>query len=134
MMMDDLERSLLDAGKVQPGAEVRARVLAAATPLVRPDRSHLDRIWFSRRWRMAAVLAALLLAVLNAVSPNTAASTLAAQDVRPAGNTQVVAMAAREAGLTPDVTVVLCAQAIAAARTVTATEAGADMLAPRSNQ
>ena len=133
MMMDDLERSLLDAGKVQPGAEVRARVLAAAAPLVRPDRSQLDRIWFSHRWRMAAVLAALLLAVLNVVPASGTAPTLAAQAPRPADNTQAVVTAAREAGLTPDVTVALCAQAIAAARRA-ATTGVSPALVERSNR
>ncbi len=133
MMMDDLERSLRDTGKAEPGADVRARVLAAAVPLVQPDRSRLDRIWFSQGWRVAAVLAALVLAVLNVVPAPGIGSTLAAQDPRPADNTQAVVTAAREAGLTPDVTVALCAQAIAAARAAAMTGVS-PALVERSNQ
>jgi len=132
--MDDLERSLLDAERPEPGADVRARVLAATMPLVQPDDSRLDRVWFSPKWRVAAVLAVLVLAGVDAVSGRIIAWEPAAQD-RPAANTtQAVAMAAREAGLTSDDTAALCAQAIAAARAATMITPDADTLVPRSNR
>ena len=43
---------------------LRARVLAAASPLIGPTPTMCARIWYSRRWRMAVVgLAMLLLSV-----------------------------------------------------------------------
>ncbi len=124
-MMDDLERALLEAQKVEPDVDMRARVLGATAPLVRPDRSALDRIWFSPRWRVAAVLAALVIAVLNIVPAGGVSSAIAPQDLRPDHNTEAVAKAAREAGFTPDDTAALCAQAIAAARAAMMRTAGA---------
>ena len=44
------------------------RVLATTMPLVRPDSSRLDRVWFSPRWRTAAVLALLALAGVETAS------------------------------------------------------------------
>jgi hypothetical protein len=113
-MMDDLERALLDAGRVQPGPEVRARVLAASMPLVRADDSRLDRIWFSVRWRAAAALSLLALAGADMMTPSVVAWTAVAQDHLAANSAQAVAMAAREVGLTPDDTAVLIAQAVEA--------------------
>lgn len=113
-MMDDLERALLDAGRVEPGADVRARVLAATMPLVRADDSRLDRIWFSVRWRSAAALSLLVLAGADRVTPRVVAWGTVAQDHLAANSAKAVAMAAREVGLTPDDTAVLIAQAIEA--------------------
>jgi hypothetical protein len=113
-MMDDLERALLDAGRVEPGADVRARVLAASTPLVRADDSRLDRIWFSVRWRAAAALSLLALAGAEMATPRAVAWAIVAQDHLVANSARAVAMAAREVGLTPDDTAVLVAQAVEA--------------------
>jgi hypothetical protein len=115
-MMDHLERTLLDAERPVPGADVRVRVLASTMPLVRPDSSRLDRLWFSPRWRTAAVLALLALAGVETASRYIVTLEPAGQDVAAANATQSVAMAAREGGLTADETVALCAQASAAAR------------------
>jgi hypothetical protein len=113
-MMDDLERALFDAGNVEPGADVRARVLAATMPLVRADDSRLDRIWFSVRWRAAAALSLLVLAGADMLTPRVVAWATVAQDHQAGNSAQAVAMAAREAGLTPDDTAVLVAQAVEA--------------------
>jgi hypothetical protein len=114
-MMDDLERTLLDAERPEPGADVRARVLATTMPLVRPDRSRLDRVWFSPRWRAAAVLALLALAGVETASRYIVTWEPAGQDRAAANTTQTVTMVAREAGLTSDETAALCTQASAAA-------------------
>ena len=113
--MDDIERQLLEAGRPEPGADVRARVLAKTLPLVRSDDSRLDRIWFSRTWRMAAVLAVLVLAGADAVSRYTAPWAPAAQDRMASDTVRAVETAAREAGLPPSDAAALVAQAIAAA-------------------
>ncbi len=113
MMIDDLERALRDAGRVEPGAEVRARVLAAAMPLVRADDSRLDRLWFSVRWRAAVALALLVIAGVDRMTPRVA-WTPVAQDHLAANSAKAVVVAAREVGLTPEDTAVLVAQAIEA--------------------
>ncbi len=55
-MTSDIERRLLDTSEPDPPRGLRDRVLAAAHPLVQPHNSRLDAIWFSPRWRVAAVL------------------------------------------------------------------------------
>ena len=115
--MDDLERSLLDAEKPEPGPDVRARVLAASMPLVRADDSRLDRMWYSRKWRVAAVLALLILAGVEWMAPQIVAWAPVAPEHLTANSAKAVAMAASEVGLTPDDTAVLIAQAIAAEST-----------------
>jgi hypothetical protein len=115
-MMDDLERLLLDAGRPEAGAQVRARVLAATMHLVRPDDSTLDRVWFSPRWRAAAALTLLVLAGVDRVTPRAVAWEPVAQDHLAANSAKAVVMAAREVGLTPDDTAALVAQASEAER------------------
>ena len=132
--MDDVERSLLDAERPEPGADVRARVLAATMPLVRPDDSRLDRIWFSPRWRTAAVLAVLVLAGADAVSGRIRAWALAAEDRRAADTVRAVEMAAREAGLPPSDAAALVAQAIAATRASAAASLNLDTSVEGSNR
>ena len=95
---------------------MRARVLAAAMPLVRADDSRLDRVWFSVRWRVAAALLLLVLAGVEMATPRVVAGAAVAQDHVAANSVKAVAMAAREVGLTPDDTAVLIAQAIEAER------------------
>ena len=132
--MDDLERSLLDAERPEPGADVRARVLSAAMPLVRAADSRLDRMWFSPRWRTAATLALLVLVGVDVVSQQIIAGSPAAQESTAASTVRAVELAAREAGLTPDDTAALCAQAIAAASAATTIAPDADTFVARSNQ
>jgi len=133
--MDDLERRLLDAERPEPGADVRARVLAATMPLVRPDDSRLDRIWFSPRWRVAAVLMLLFLPGIDAVSTRPSALAPTWQDrAAAAGTVKAVEMAAREAGLTPADTGALVEQAIAAARASAIASLDAGAFVQRSNR
>ncbi len=127
-MMNDIERSLVDAGKREPAPDLRERVLAATMPLVRRDRSRLDRIWFSPRWRMAAALALLVLAAADVASGRVGDWAPAAQSQTASNTVRAVEMAAREVGLTPDVTRALVAQATAAARASTASSNAAGLM------
>ena len=114
-MIDDLEHKLLEAGRPEPRAEVRARVLAAAQPLVRRDCRRLDRIWFSRGWRLAAILVFGLIAALDALSGPPPSSP--AMPNRPITDTDLaVEKAARTLGLTSIEAEALTAQAVAAGR------------------
>lgn len=110
-MMGDIQRQLLETGRREPPWEMRERVLAATMPLVRPDDSRLDRMWFSPKWRMAGALVFFGLAGVEAVSNHLVAPAPQAQD-RPAEDpAQTVAMAAIEVGLTPSDAAALVAQA-----------------------
>ena len=55
-MTSEIERELLNAERPDPPPGLRQRVLATANPLVQPHDSRLDGIWFSPRWRLAALL------------------------------------------------------------------------------
>ena len=132
--MDEMEHSLLNAVRPEPGADVRERVLAAAMPLIEPHSSRLDLMWFSPKWRMAAMLAILVLACVDAVSEHIVAGQPAAQNRAAADTVRAVEMAAREAGLTPDDTEALVAQAIAATRPPRITSLNEDTLFQRSNR
>jgi len=54
-----------EAGRIEPGASLRARVLETAAPLVRPSVTWADRAWCSRAWRLATVAAVLGLVALE---------------------------------------------------------------------
>ena len=54
-MANDIEQELLRAAQPDLPPDLRQRVLANTSPLVQPNGSRLDAIWFSPRWRVAAV-------------------------------------------------------------------------------
>ena len=109
-MTDRIERQLLETDRPEPSGELRARVLAAAMPLVQADDSMLDRLWFSPTWRIAVVVSFIALAGLEVVSNRAAAPTASAQN-KPSGTpAQTVAMVAAELGLSPADTASLVAQ------------------------
>jgi 3-oxoacyl-(acyl-carrier-protein) synthase len=91
-------------------------------------------MWFSPKWRMAAMLAILVLAGVDAVSGHIVAWQPAAQNRAAADTVRAVEMAAREAGLTPADTGALVAQAIAATRPPRITSLNEDTLFQRSNR
>jgi hypothetical protein len=70
-MTSEIERELLNVEQPDPPAALRQRVLAAATPLVQPDRNRLDAIWFSPRWRVVAVVVFLGLIAADGLSSVT---------------------------------------------------------------
>lgn len=67
-MMSEIERQLLNAGPLDPPPSLRQRILTTAGPLVQPHESRLDAIWFSPRWRVAAVLVFLGVAAADRLS------------------------------------------------------------------
>ena len=111
-----VERLLLEAEWLEPHGDVRRRVLGAAMPLVRPDRSRLDRIWFSPTYRLAAVLALIVLIGVDVVSGRLVSMASGAQERRASDVAQAVAMAALDAGLTPAEAAALAEQALDARR------------------
>jgi hypothetical protein len=132
--MNDIEILLLNAERPQPQEEMRTRVLAATLPLVESQSSRLDRIWFSPKWRMIAILAIFILAAVDVVSSRIIVWEPAVQD-RAAGDiVRAVEMVAREAGLTPADTRALVAQAIAATRPPRLDSLKVDTLFQRSNR
>jgi hypothetical protein len=110
-MMSDISRRLLESERPEPGRAMRERVLAATMPLVQPDHSRLDRMWFSPKWRMAAVLGLAVLAGVEAVSDHVAPAP-EAQYSPPPDPAQTVAMVAIEMGLTPADAAALVAQVL----------------------
>jgi hypothetical protein len=110
--MDDVERLLLEAERLEPQRDVRARVLGAATPLVQPDRSRLDRIWFSHACRMSAVLALLALIGVDMVSGRLVSATPGVQERLVSDFAHAVMRAALDMGLTPADAAELAAQAM----------------------
>ena len=126
-MMDDVERQLIEVERPEPPAEARARVLATTMPLVRPDGSRLDRIWFSRRWRTAGAVVFVALVVLEMLSGSSAPA------VAPAGwaaleTAQAVEASARDAGLPAAQASALAAHALAIASRPAAAPLGVDPL------
>lgn len=84
-----------------PSAQLRDRVLSIAAT-AQPSISWSDRIWFSRAWRVAAVGAALVVAVLDQLASSTrpAAFTPSLQAVAEA---KAIDEAGQQVGLPPDV-------------------------------
>ena len=112
-MMDDIEQQLREAERQEPHRQLRARVLAAAAPLVRPGASRLERMWFSRTWRVAAVLAFFALAGLESASSQLVAPP-AGGPSRQSDLAQTIESAALEVGLTPaDVSALLARTLVA---------------------
>ncbi len=109
-MTDHTERQLLATGRPEPPSELRARVLAAAMPLVRADDSALDRLWFSPKWRIAVVISFVALAGVEVVSNRAAAPTAVAENQPVATPARAVALAAADLGLSPADTSSLVAQ------------------------
>jgi hypothetical protein len=126
-MMDDIERQLLDGGRPEPGRDVRARVLAAAMPLVRRDDSRLDRVWFSRTWRTAGATVFVALVVTEMLS-GSPAPTVAPPGRAALETAQAVETAARDAGLPAAQASALAARALAIASQPAAAPLNVDAL------
>ena len=98
-MINDIERELLRAGQPDLPPDLRQRVLAVATPLVQPHASRLDVIWFSPRWRVAAVLVFVGLVAVDRLSSTTGDVTTQADGVPVRSSVTVAVQAAIAAGL-----------------------------------
>jgi hypothetical protein len=96
-----------------PPIDLRARVLSAV-PAASPVVTWSDRVWFSRGWRLAAVAAVLILAVLESMSGPARSRALPAS-AQAIAEASVIEETARQAGLSPD-------QATALARWAAATD------------
>jgi len=115
-MKDDLEERLRACDRIEPPLALRARLIAVAAPLVQPDDSRLDRLWFSRTWRTAAVLALVVIVGMESVSDRLVASAPRAAWL-PENPVQAAAQAALELGLSPDDAAALARHAVAATST-----------------
>ena len=87
MRDDTIIYQIREAERLEPNPALRARVLAAARPRVRPSATWADRMWFSRAWRLAAMTIVLVLVAIElmpspardrAVGPSTYAVAAAA--------------------------------------------------------
>jgi len=98
-MTRNIERKLLDAERPDPPPALRQRVLATASPLVQPHDSRLDVIWFSPRWRLAAVLVFFGLIAADALSSETGGVWPEVDDTPVSSSVAVAVQAAIDAGL-----------------------------------
>jgi hypothetical protein len=113
-MTSDIERELLNAAQPAPPAELRRRVLAAATPLVQPHSSRLDAIWFSPRWRLAAVLVFVGLVAVDRWSSVTGDESTQAEGFPVPASVAVAVQAAIASGLGKADVAAIAAQAASA--------------------
>jgi hypothetical protein len=98
-----------------PPAALRLQVLGVAAPLVRSAVSWSDRVWFSRRWRVAVAAVVVAVIALDFASP-TPGGAGSSEPPQSAGETaQAVNEAARQAGLEPDQARVFAQRALALA-------------------
>ena len=98
-MTNDIERELLRAGQPDLPPALRQRVLATTTPLVQPNVSRLDVIWFSPRWRVAAVLVFFGLVAVERLSSVTGDVTTQADGLSVRSSVAVAVQAAIDSGL-----------------------------------
>jgi len=98
-MRNEIEQELLNTGRPDPPPSLRQRILTTASQLVQPHESRLDVMWFSPRWRVAAVLVFFGLVAADVLS--SATDGLASRlDGPPVGSSVTVAtQAAIDAGL-----------------------------------
>ena len=68
MTDESIANRIRETTRLEPAASLRARVLDAAAPLVRPSAIWADRVWCSRAWRLAAVATVLMLVALEQMS------------------------------------------------------------------
>ena len=98
-MTNSIERELLRAGQPDLPPDLRQRVLATTSPLVRPHGSRLDAIWFSPRWRVAAVLVFFGLVAVDRLASVTGDATTQADGLPVRSSVAVAVQAAIDSGL-----------------------------------
>ena len=98
-MTREIERELLNAERPDPLPALRQRVLAMANPLVQPNQSRLDAIWFSPRSRLAAVLLFVGLIAVDALSSEIGGLPQQVDNPRIISSVELAVQAAVEAGL-----------------------------------
>ncbi len=115
MRIGSFEERLLGSAHSQPPVDLRGRVLAAAAPLVRPGVTWSDRLWFSRRWRLAAAALFVSLVALDHFAAGPAVAPRAVAPLIGLDAARAVADAARESGLPADQVALLSKRAFDAA-------------------
>ncbi len=110
-MRNEIERELLNTLRPDPPSSLRPRVLTMASQLVQPQQSRLDVMWFSPRWRVAAVLVFFGLVAADVLSRATDgfASRLDGPPVQ--SSVTVATQAAIDAGLGKAEVAAIAAQA-----------------------
>ena len=98
-MTSEIERELLNTGRPDPPPALRQRVLATASQLVQPHGNRLDVMWFSPRWRVAAVLMFFGLAAADVLSSATDGFASESDGPPVRSSVTVAAQAATDAGL-----------------------------------
>lgn len=122
-----VEERLREVSLPEPASDLRDRVLAAAMPRVRPGATWADRMWFSRRWRLAAVALLLALVVLDRIPVVPGSRSPDAPGFAAVETTRAAAEAARQAGLSPEQAEALARRVlIAASRPAARSDLGID--------
>ena len=98
-MANDIERELLRARQPDLPPDLRQRVLANTSPLVQPHGSRLDAIWFSPRWRVAAVVVFFGLVAADRMSSVSGDVTTQADGLPIRSSVAVAVQAAIDSGL-----------------------------------
>lgn len=101
MIRAEIERRLRQGRWPEPGADLRARVLAAV-PIVNRRVTWSDRVWFSRGWRVAAA-AAVVAAIAIESLPGTTDCTAFVAPPQAVAEAQMIDATGREIGLPPNV-------------------------------
>ena len=114
---DRIERRLLRAGLPDPPDDLRGRVLAGAQPIVRAATraTWADRVWFSGRWRFAAVAVLVALVALDRVSTVSVPSRRAQYGTVALETATTADAVARQAGLSPTEADAMAREALLAA-------------------
>jgi len=118
MLGTPIENRLRSAGLTGPPPDLRERVIACSVPRLRPGTTWAEQIWFSGRWRLAALALLFTVFAFDALDriPLGPGSSFADRPGPVAMETaQAAGEAARQAGLPGDVAALLERQALLAA-------------------
>lgn len=115
MQRDRIGERLRGAGLPEPARDLRDRVLAAAVPRVRPSATWADRMWFSRRWRFAAVALFFAVLALDRISITPGSRVAGGPSPTAVETARAAEEAARQVGLPPDQAAALARRALIAA-------------------
>jgi hypothetical protein len=111
-----IEKRVLDEWVLpEATADLRVRVLAAATARLAPPATGAERVWFSRRWRLAAAVILLAVVLLDRVPLALEAHHVDGPGAAALDIGQAVAEAARHLGMTTDEANAMAQDAVTAA-------------------
>jgi hypothetical protein len=112
---DPIEERLRRMGLPDPAPDLRRRLLAAAAPHVRSTTTWADRVWFSGRWRLAAVALVVAVVGLDRIPVTQYSGRADAPGFAAMETARAAEEAARQVGLSPDQAAVLARRALVAA-------------------